>query len=325
MRTPPALIARARARRPTRARAASARCSATGSSNCSSARRPIGPRGARVLRGVRRHRAGGLRADGDVRGRDAQHAGRDAARHRRAAAAGRRGTRSPRDGEILLRGPNVFPGYYADELATREALDEHGWLRTGDLGTLDDGGYLRITGRTKDLIITSSGKNVTPSQPRGGAARDPLGLAGGRVRRPPALPRRAAHARPRRAAGARRTRRGMATPTPPRIAADPRVRELLEAEVDGGQRALRADRADQALRDPRPRPLAGRRRADADAEAQAQRRLRALRATDVRACRSSAQLACGRRHSRGPRFQSAAASRRPSPRSGCSVARTCCQ
>lgn len=67
------------------------------------------------------------------------------------------------DGEVLLRGANVFPGYYQDEAATQEALMEGGWLRTGDLGTLDEGGYLRITGRTKDLIITSSGKNITPS------------------------------------------------------------------------------------------------------------------------------------------------------------------
>jgi long-chain acyl-CoA synthetase len=66
------------------------------------------------------------------------------------------------DGEILIRGPNVFAGYFKDEPATREALSDEGWLRSGDLGSLDEEGFLRITGRKKDIIITSGGKSITP-------------------------------------------------------------------------------------------------------------------------------------------------------------------
>ena len=71
------------------------------------------------------------------------------------------------DGEIQVKGRAVFPRYHKNDEATELSFTEDGWYVTGDLGRIDNDGFLYITGRKKDLIITAGGKNVSPGPDRG--------------------------------------------------------------------------------------------------------------------------------------------------------------
>ena len=67
------------------------------------------------------------------------------------------------DGEILIKGDHVFTGYWNNPAATADAIDGQGWFHSGDLGTIDDDGFVSITGRKKEILVTAGGKNVAPA------------------------------------------------------------------------------------------------------------------------------------------------------------------
>lgn len=134
------------------------------------------------------------------------------------------------DGEFLVKGPNVFQGYYRDEQSTREAFTEDGFLRTGDVGTLDEAGYLRITDRKKDLIKTASGKYIAPQGIEGKLKLDPLiaqaVVIGDRRPFPSALLTLDAEAASKWA-----REQGIGFDSPEQLASDPGVLQAIESRV----------------------------------------------------------------------------------------------
>jgi long-chain acyl-CoA synthetase len=135
------------------------------------------------------------------------------------------------DGEVIMRGGNVFRGYLEDPVRTAEVLDADGWLHTGDIGELDGDGYLRIVDRKKELIITAGGKNISPANLEAALKAQPLiGQAAAIGDGRPyvvALLVLDADVAPVWAA-----QQGVTASTLPELAADPAVRAEIEREVD---------------------------------------------------------------------------------------------
>ena len=183
------------------------------------------------------------------------------------------------DGEVCFRGGNVFAGYLKDPERTAEVLDDDGWLHTGDIGQIDEDGYLKIVDRKKELIITAGGKNISPANLEAAIKSYPLigqacAIGDGRpymtaliVLDPDVAPAWAKS-------------RGIEFTSAGRPGRQSDVRAEVERCVSRGQRPLLPGGEDQEDRPPAGRVAARLRRADPDHEAQAARRPEEVRRRD---------------------------------------------
>jgi len=134
------------------------------------------------------------------------------------------------DGEIITRGPNIMRGYYGKPQATAEAIDAEGWFHTGDIGLIDADGFLRITDRKKDLIVTAGGKNIAP-QPIENLAKSSKFVSNAVMlgdRRPFPIMLIVPNPEPLKAWAARHA---LPTDEPERLVSLPEVRTKIEREV----------------------------------------------------------------------------------------------
>ena len=173
------------------------------------------------------------------------------------------------DGELEMRSETIFAGYYKDAAATAEVLDDDGWLRTGDIATIDEDGFVTITDRKKDIIVTAGGKNIAPQNLENDlkASRyvSQALVVGDRRPYPVALitldP----------AEIAKWAAEQQVEATVAELARDERVVAIVQGIVDDVNRDRTPLRADQAVRSAAARLRAGAGRDHSDAQAQAPR------------------------------------------------------
>ena len=215
------------------------------------------------------------------------------------------------DGELMVRGGNVMAGYYRAPEQTADTVDPDGWVRTGDIAQVDADGYYRIVDRKKELIITSSGKNIAPVQVEAQLKRHPLDRPGhrGRGRRNylMALLVLDPEVAPLWAQG-----RGIQSSSLADLAESPRGHRGGPAGRGRGELAAVADRADQALRPARRRVDRPDRRAHAHPEAASQRGAAPLCRARSTACTPTPRRRGGRRA--GAAVVDLCGCRRPRPR-----------
>ena len=177
------------------------------------------------------------------------------------------------DGEVLIKGPNIFQGYYKNDAATAEALEDR-WLHTGDLGRLDEDGFLYITGRKKDIIITAGGKNITPANLENGLKQSrwisQAVVVGDRRPYLVALITLDAEEAPALA-------EQLGVEDPATLAQDERVHAEIQKVVDEVNSHVGPVEQIKRFDDPPRRPLPGDRGAHAHAQGQAQRGAREVR------------------------------------------------
>ena len=203
---------------------------------------PLGRAARPLLPRHRAHRARGLRPHRDHRRRSRSTC---PTRPRSAPSAGRcraPPSGSPTTASCCCRGGQVFAGYWNDEDATAEVLERDGWFHTGDVGEVDDEGFVRITGRKKEILVTAGGKNVAPAVLEDRLRAHPLVEPVHGRRRRPAVHRRAGHPRRRARPRSGPSAHGKSEHASRDLVDDPELRAEIER---GGRRG-------QQGRSPRP-------------------------------------------------------------------------